>query len=274
MKRPSASDERQAAPVATHRVVVLGASNLARGFPTVVETAQRAWGRRLEMFVALGRGRSYGRSTRMLGRQLPGILDCGLWPELAARSELPTTLPTTAVVTDIGNDLLYHEPVERIVGWVEACLDRLVALEARTVVTLLPIENLERLSQVRFQILRRIFFPSSRVGLDEVGQRALALNDGVRRLAEARGFDVVGPRAAWYGIDPIHIRSRHMTSAWREILTAEGPAPAAIDPVRTSLARALYLHSRRPFHRHFMGFEQRRSQPSARLPGGTTIAFY
>jgi hypothetical protein len=59
----------------------------------------------------------------------------------------------------------------------------------------------------------------------------------VRRLAEARGFDVVGPRAAWYGIDPIHIRSRHMTSAWREILTAERHSPAAIDPVRTSLAR-------------------------------------
>ena len=270
MKRPSASDKRQAAPVATHRVIILGASNLARGFPTVVETAQRAWGPRLEMFVALGRGRSYGRSTRMLGRQLPGILDCGLWPELTARS----ALPTTAVVTDIGNDLLYHEPVEQIVGWVEACLDRLAALKAQTVVTLLPIENLERLSQVRFQILRRIFFPSSRIGLEEVGQRARALNDGVRRLAEARGFNVVGPRAAWYGIDPIHIRSRHMTSAWREILTADQLAPAAIEPVRTSLARALYLHSRTPFHRYFLGFEQRRAQPSARLPGGTTIAIY
>lgn len=270
MKRLSARDERPGSAAATHRVVVLGASNLARGFPTVVETARRAWGRRLEMFVALGRGRSYGRSTRMLGRQLPGILECGLWPELATRN----ALPTTAVVTDIGNDLLYHEPVERIADWVEACLDRLVALQARTVVTLLPIENLERLSQVRFQILRRIFFPSSRIGLDEVGQRARALNEGVRRLAEARGFQVVGPRAAWYGIDPIHIRSRHMTSAWREILTAEGPSLAAIEPVRTSLARAAYLHSRTPFHRYFLGFEQHRPQPSACLPGGTTIALY
>jgi hypothetical protein len=271
MKLVSAKDVPPAVAVsATHRFVVLGASNLARGFPTVVETAQRAWGRQLEMFVALGRGRSYGRATRMLGRQLPGILECGLWRELAARS----ALPTTAVVTDIGNDLLYHEPVERIVGWVEACLDRLVALEARTVVTLLPIENLERLSQVRFQILRRIFFPNSRIGLAEVGRRARALNEGVRRLAEARGFGIVGPRAAWYGIDPIHIRSRHMTSAWREILTAEQHSPGTNERPRTSLARAVYLHSRTPFYRYFLGFEQRRAQPSARLPGGTTISIY
>ena len=51
----------------------------------MVETAHGVWGRPLEVFVALGHGRSYGRSTRMLGRQLPGILECGLWPELAAR---------------------------------------------------------------------------------------------------------------------------------------------------------------------------------------------
>jgi len=110
--------------------------------------------------------------------------------------------------------------------------------------------------------------------LDEIALRARALNEDVRRLAEARGFDVVGPRAAWYGIDPIHIRSRHMTSAWREILAAERHSPAANDRVRTSFAQALYLHSRTPFHRYFLGFEQRRAQPSARLPGGTTIALY
>ena len=270
MKPSSAGAQRPAPAAATRRVVILGASNLTRGLTTVVETAHGVWGRPLEMFMALGRGRSYGRSTRMLGRLLPGILDCGLWPELAARS----ALPTTAVVTDIGNDLLYHEPVEQIVGWVEACLDRLADLGAQTVVTLLPLENLERLSAARFRILRTIFFPSSRISFQEVGQRARALDERVRGLAEARGFRVGGPRAAWYGIDPIHIRARHMTTAWHEILTAERVAPAALARARTPVARAVYLHSRTPFHRYFLGFEQRRAQPSARLSDGTTIAIY
>ena len=134
-------------------------------------------------------------------------------------------------------------------------------------VTLLPVENLETLSAARFQFCGQFFFPNSRISLEEVGQRARALDERVRRLAEARGFRVVGPRAAWYGFDPIHIRSRQMTTAWREILTADRLAPTAIEPVRTSLARAVYLHSRTPFHRYFLGFEQRRAQPSARLAG-------
>jgi hypothetical protein len=270
MKPFSGGIQRPAPTVASRRVVILGASNLTRGLNTVVETAHAVWGRPLEMFVALGLGRSYGRSTRMLGRELPGILDCGLWPELASRQ----AVPTAAVVTDIGNDLLYHEPVERIVDWVEACLDRLADLGAQTVVTLLPLENLERLSAARFRILRTIFFPNSRIGFQEVGRRARALDERVRGLAKARGFRVVTPRAAWYGIDPIHIRARHMTSAWREFLTAERLASGAIKPVRSSLARAAYLHSRTPFHRYFLGFEQRRAQPSARLQDGTTIAIY
>jgi hypothetical protein len=35
------------------------------------------------------------------------------------------------LVTDIGNDLLYEVPVDRIVDWVDQCLDRLKAINAR-----------------------------------------------------------------------------------------------------------------------------------------------
>ena len=97
---------------AARRVVLLGASNLTKGIGTVVETACRTWGQPLEVHAALGHGRSYGRTTSLLGRQLPGILECGLWPAL----ERTPGVPTAALVTDIGNDLLYGEPVGQIVG--------------------------------------------------------------------------------------------------------------------------------------------------------------
>ena len=67
------------------RVVLLGASNVAKGLGTLLETAHRVWGRPLELFAALGHGRSYGRDTSVFGRVLPGITECGLWRDLAER---------------------------------------------------------------------------------------------------------------------------------------------------------------------------------------------
>jgi hypothetical protein len=252
------------------RVVLLGASNLTKGIGTILETAYRAWGRPLEVLGALGHGRSYGRTSSLLGRQLPGILECSLWADLAA---LPPA-PTAALVTDIGNDLFYEEPTERIAASVERCLDHLAAVQARTVVTLLPVENLQTLSRARFQLLRSVFFPRSRVGLEEVSRRAFALNEQVRRLAVERGFALVRHRTAWYGFDPIHIRFRQRPAAWREILASWSSSTERYEPAGNALARTLYLRSRTPACRRVLGFEQRAGQPSGRLNDGTTVAIY
>jgi hypothetical protein len=261
--------ERTEATLA-RRVVVLGASNLTKGIGTVVATAHGTWGRPLEMLAALGHGRSYGRASSVLGRQLPAILDCGMWQDLAAMP--PAT--TAALVTDVGNDLLYEEPVARIAAWVEECLDRLAACQARTVVTALPLDNLQTLSAARFYFLRSIFFPHSRLRLAQVATRAEALDFQVRRLAGERGFEVVGHRPEWYGLDPIHIQFRKRPTAWREILAGWSPSPGPVLPARSSLAQTLYLRSRTPHQRRVLGFVQRGRQPAARLSGGTTVAIY
>lgn len=255
--------------VAARRVVLLGASNLTKGIGTVLEMACRLWGRPLEVLGAWGHGRSYGRASSVLGRQLPGILECGLWQELARRPA-----PTAGLVTDIGNDLLYEEPVEQIVLWLEECLDRLAAINARTVVTLLPVENLQTLSRTRFHLMRTLFFPRSRISLEEVGRRAHALNGELRRLSLERGFGLAEQRAAWYGFDPIHIRLRERSRAWRDILAPWSATSEPADPIRSSVARTLYLRSRSPERRRVLGFQQRRRQPTARLSDGTTVAVY
>jgi hypothetical protein len=268
--RRAHGDPRQADLAALpRRVVLLGASNVAKGLGTVVETAHRIWGRPLQLFAALGHGRSYGRASSVFGRQLPGIAECALWRDLAA-SEFGDT---AALVTDIGNDLLYEEPVERIAAWIESCLDRLALAEARTVVTLLPVENLLTLSPARFRLMRAIFFPHSRISLAEVSARAHRLNERIERLAGARRFTAVSHRAAWYGLDPIHIRFQQRSHAWREILGAWSPAEN-IEPAGNLLARTIRLRAIAPERRRLWGFEQRAPQPRARLRDGTTVAMY
>jgi hypothetical protein len=255
---------------AARRVVLLGASNLTKSIGRVIASAQSAWEGPLDVLAAWGHGRSYGRTSRVLGLEMPGIEACGLWRDLAAAGELPTA----ALVTDIGNDLIYEEPVERIAGWVERCLDRLAAARAQSIVSLWPIENLKTLSAARFRLLRTLYFPRSRIGLAEISRRAMALDERVERLARERGMHVVRHRSDWYGFDPIHIRFGVRGGAWREILRGwqtDGPAPHA---PRGTLVRSLYLRSRVPERRRLFGFEQRGRKPAARFDDGTTVSIY
>ncbi len=257
-------------PAPKRRVVLLGASNLTKGIGTVLETADRVWGGPQQVFAALGHGRSYGRTTRFVGMRLPGIESCDLWPDLTAADPLPTA----ALVTDIGNDLLYEEPVARIAEWVARCLDRLAALEAKTTVTLLPVDNLHALGPARFGMLRTLFFPSSRITLAEATRRAFALNEVVRRLTAERGCATAEHCPTWYGFDPIHIRFRHRGRAWRDILgtwTSEGPSHA---PASSAIVRTLYLRTRTPAQRHLLWLPQRGKKPTATFADGTSIAIY
>lgn len=262
--------EPPADTAAPRRFVMLGASNLTKGIATVIGTAQRQWPGPLEVVTALGHGRSYGRTTRILGRELPGILQCDLWPAL---NQAPR-VPTTALVTDIGNDLLYEESVEDISAWLADCFDRLLAADAQVAVTFLPVDNLKTLSRARFLLMRSVFVPHSRITLAAVTERAWALNEEIARLARERGITTIAQRADWYGFDPIHIKFSQRAGAWREIFsfwpTGSQQPPAA----RGSWSHTLYLRTRVPHARRVLGIAQRRAQPAARLRNGTTIALY
>ena len=255
--------------VPARRVILLGASNVTRGISTVVETACRVWGRPLDLLAAIGHGRSYGMKSTVLVRTLPGIIECGLWRALAARP--PAT--TAALVTDIGNDLFYGASPEQIASWVAECLDRLATLDASVVMTRMPVCNLDHVRDWQFRVVRSVLFPSCRLTLAELAERALRLDARLIEIARERGCRVVEPAACWYGFDPIHIKRWHWRGAWREILTpwsAEQECSAAT----MSLRRWLRLARLAPERRWLFGRERRRAQPCGRLPDGTLVSLY
>jgi hypothetical protein len=251
------------------RVVMLGASNLAIHLPTVVETAARLWGRPLDLMTAMGHGRSYGMTSRVMGRVLPGILQCGLWSDLERRPPVETA----GLATDIGNDLLYGVPVEQIAAWVDECLRRLARVATTLVVTELPLASTHTLSERRFLLLRNVFFPRSQLTLDDALEQTVRLNAAVRELAEKYRALTVKPSPAWYGFDPIHIRRTRGAQVWREILAPWSPMSDA-EPARLALRHWLALRRMRPLERELWGRVQRQPQPAGRLPEGTAISLY
>jgi hypothetical protein len=259
---------RSAAP--QRRVILLGASNLTKGIGTVIETAKRIWNEPLDVQTALGHGRSYGRNTRVMGIGLPGIAHCGLWQSLTSAGRLPTA----ALVTDIGNDLLYEEPVGRIVGWLEACLDRLAAAEATITITRLPVANVQRLSPAKFKLMRSVLYPYSRITLAEITRRAIALDEQVARLAQERSLTVLTHRPEWYSFDPIHIRFTRRAEAWRDILGAWTATGGSLPPGGNALLRTLHVRTRTPHSRRLLFVSQRRAQPTARFRDGSLLSIY
>jgi len=240
------------------RAVLMGASNLKISLPLVLDRVRKKAGGPVEALAACGHGRSWGTWSRFLFvRHLPGIAQCGLWRELKAGPPRPTL----ALLTDVGNDLLYGARVEEIAGWVEACLDRLG--QAETVITLLPLARLERLSGRQVRLAAALLFPGRPAPWPALLDRARELDERLRRLGHERGARLVEPAAGWYGLDPIHLRRRARREAWAQIL----PGPEGTGPVK----RVPFLGAAES---RLFGAPLRRPQPAVRLPDGSTVALY
>ena len=245
------------------RVIALGASNLTRGFQTVVATARAAWGPEVEVLAALGHGRSYGSESRLLVRRLPGILDSGLWRRLEAAPKLPTR----ALVTDVGNDILYGFSASQILAWVDEALSGLQGHTADIVMTDLPLASIRKLSRPKFQAFRSVLVPSCRLSLEQVLEVAERVDDGLARLAEARGARFFRLKDQWYGFDPIHIKPTQWRCAWQDILGAQEAATP-------SMLEALRLYLLWPERQWLFGVEQHTLQAGTRLRHGARVWLY
>jgi hypothetical protein len=247
------------------RVIALGASNLTRGFPILVAAARARSGSDVEILAALGLGRSYGMESRVLARRLPGILDSGLWSALAQRPPLPTR----ALITDVGNDILYGASPGQILEWVGEALVRLRRVTDDVVVTGLPLDSIRRLSPAKFLAFRTFLFHRCRLTFPQATDAAEEIDTGLAGLAARHEARFVGLRPEWYGFDPVHFRPGRWGAAWREILGAE-----ASDGQGPSLAETFRLHALPPERQRLFGVERVRPQRGVRLATGGQVWLY
>jgi hypothetical protein len=271
-------------PHPTQRIILLGASNLTRGLSIVIETSRLLFAQRntsrhdfrgLHIFAALGHGRAYGLSSRVLVRSLPSILDCGLWRNI--ENQQADQQPPFALITDIGNDFIYGLPPEETIKATAECIDRLATLNARIIITQLPIASLRTVPRWRFEVVRGLLYPAHHLSFKEALAGAEEINDRLCDLARKRGIPAIEMDRAWYRLDPIHIASAHMPEAWARILMSwRDDLPPPVPPARAtgSLRRWLIVRRAMPETWRLMGRERHTPQPAARLPDGTLLSLY
>jgi hypothetical protein len=254
------------------RVVLLGASNLALGFPLIVRQLFAGLPRPLEIFAACGHGRSYCTWSRVLFRALPGIDRCGLWTDLDRAADASASR-TLGLVTDVGNDLIYGSAPDVIARRVETCLAALADHRAEIVVTRMPLASVERLSALRYHATKAVFFPRSGGRWSEMRRKARELDQALGEMGARFSARLVDQPLEWYGFDPLHIRRSRRACAWQTIFSGWPSFGAAMPSKRLALADVVRLRLAAPAERRLFGRHQLRTQPTLEL-GSVPIRLY
>jgi hypothetical protein len=276
MVMPNDDDSHQAEAARDERptVVLLGASNLTRGISIVVKTLQVAHDSPVRIVTALNHGRSFGKPSRVLARGLPSMAECGLWN--AIEQPRQRTTPSFALITDIGNDVMYEVEPGQIIDWVSACAHRLIAAGVPHVnITALPVESIARVRPWQYALVRAVLFPTHHLTFEQAVSRALEtqhrLEQFVAQSAHAARLRLIPNDGEWYGFDPIHIRRARWPVAWARFLSRH-PHQATIRAAG-SIGRWMRLRSHMPEQYDILGLAGRRRQPLT-LADGTTIEMY
>lgn len=263
------ADLESTSPV--NRIVLLGASNLTLSLNLITRLIQQKFGHPSDVLVAAGHGRSYGHYSQVLIRSLPGITSCNLWPHLESTNKMPTF----AFLTDIGNDIPFGYEPGQLLEWIDFCIEKLQRQDARIVVTNLPMELIETLSERHFKVVRTLFFPFSRLTREELLERAHVVHQGLEEMASKMKFKLYEPNPCWFGPDIIHVLYWKRKEFYGGIID---PIPDSVDVCKQFGNRPIRLSAwkQRPRFacKKLLGWERRHPQPSGLLTDGTTISMY
>jgi len=250
------------------RVVVLGASNVSRGLSRLVAAVEsRSPG--AELFVAAGHGRGYGVNTRVAARRLPSILGSGLWRGLDRQGGSESV----ALVTDVGNELLYGLSVEQITSWVRESVRRLADRGATIAITRLPMAGIATVGRVRYRALRTFFVPGCRLSLADLKKATVRLDAELQAIARDFGVQVIEQPTHWYGFDTLHVRRRHLDDLWNAACGAWG-FPAVESSVASSVTDWVKIGTKAAEVRSLGGVMRLTKQPVLKLPSGGTLSLY
>ena len=196
-------------------LVLLGASNLSRGcfaFARHMKTCLHS--RPVEVLIASGPGRAYYAPGGLLNVVYPPIYSSNIFE--VARNKSESGYQVVALVTDIGNDIMYGVSAEKVIETVQQIFAGLQSMNAEIFYTTLPVAFEKGDHPVWFCILRSLLFPRSTVAYDEATAGVIEVNRFLKESASRQGR-LIPDMDRYLGYDEIHYGWLRAHNAWSHV---------------------------------------------------------
>lgn len=240
-------------------LLVLGASNVSLAWSEIASLAIQCSNQPVDLVTAQGMGRAYVTAQSGFAFcRLPGILHSGLWNAFADQNQNENPNPPSSVLmTDLGNDLLYGRSVSEVLDGAMQCIVRIreCSPNADVVLTAPPLASVLQLGSIRFKFFKQVLFPFSTLDLRQVKQATEDLCDGVQQIAAEEAIKLYVPQKHCFGFDPIHVRRRNRRDVFRSMM-ALWEQPPCSEPEWKRFRKVI------PQRRLMMGREKLQPQPT------------
>ena len=211
-KSPSAPFLSPESPVL---LILLGASNLSRGcfaFSSYMKAC--LYPRPVEVLIASGPGRGYHAPGGLLHVNYPPICSSDIFE--VAHDKMKSGSQVVALVTDIGNDIMYGVSAERLIETIQQIFSRLQSMNAKVFYTTLPVAFEKGIHPIWFYVLRSLLLPFSRVSFDEATAGIIATNSFLRGAA-SENLHLISDMNRFLGYDEIHYGWLRSHGAWSHV---------------------------------------------------------
>jgi hypothetical protein len=195
--------------------ILFGASNLARSFYGLKLCIKRCIHPRQAIFIhAMGPGRGYLSRGGILNTTYSPIIDCGIL-ESIKKIKKPNQ-QIIALITDIGNDIMYGINPEKITKGLQKILNVLDEVTTNIFITPIPINSQNPIGEFYFHILRCIFFPKSSVKYSQALETIEIINQFILHSSN-KSTIVINGMEHFGGLDKIHYSFFKSHHAWAHI---------------------------------------------------------
>lgn len=193
-------------------LILLGASNLSRGcFAFSRHMKACLHPRPVEVLMATGPGRGYYASGGLLNINYPPIYSSDIFE--AAHNKSNSGYQVVALVTDIGNDIMYHVSPERLIETIQQIFARLRSMNSEIFYTTLPVAFEKKIHPAWYYFLRSLLLPFSRVSYDDATAGIIKVNQFLKEYDSEHGH-LIPEMDRYLGFDEIHYGWLRAHRAW------------------------------------------------------------
>ena len=198
--------------------VLLGASNLARGYSALIRHIPRNISSS-EFLNALGPGRGYCARGGLLNFTYSPIGECGVMKSAKVYAERGFRM--AVLLTDIGNDIMYGVPESTLIESLDTLIEKSLKMNAEVFMTSIHVDVSKDMGKTSFKLLKSIFYPNSPVTFDQADSAVKKLNHYlVEKSLQNERVHLVNGLGAFCGLDKIHYGLFKSHLAWSRIANA------------------------------------------------------